>query len=73
MTTHTWATISARIRTDGDRPRVASSARSAAFSNMLAARSTIAHSTASFEVTCAYRLAPWMSSARAMSRTPVAA
>jgi hypothetical protein len=34
-------------------------------------RSTIDHSTSCFEATWAYRLAPWISTARAMSRTLV--
>ena len=48
-------------------------AASAAASKREATRSTIAHSTSSFEATCAYRLGPRISSTRAMSRTLVAA
>jgi len=46
-------------------------AAAAAFSNRVAVLSTIDHNTSCFEATWAYRLAPWMSSARAMSRTLV--
>ena len=45
----------------------------AAFSNSVAARSTIAQRRSSFDATWAYRLAPWMSSTFAMSRMLVAA
>jgi hypothetical protein len=42
---------------------------SAAASKRDAVRSTIDHRTSYFEATWAYRLAPWISTARAMSRT----
>ena len=47
------------------------SAASAAVSKRVAIRSTMDHRTSCLDVTWAYRLAPWMSSARAMSRTLV--
>ena len=44
---------------------------SAAASNRSAVCSMIDHRTSCFEATWAYRLAPWISTARAMSRTLV--
>ena len=74
VTTPTWARTSAieGLGRIGGRVDVAPTA-SAAASNRAAVRSTIAHRTSCLEATWAYRLAPWMSSARAMSRTLVPA
>ena len=76
VTTPTWARTSA-IELDAgpdvdrrDRPPRARVGRGL---EPVRRRSTIDHRTSCLEVTWAYRLAPWMSTARAMSRTLVPA
>ena len=74
VTTPTWARTSEMRWTPGpntSEPGSAASTTSAAASKRDAVRSTIDHRTSCLEATWAYRLAPWMSTARAMSRTLV--
>jgi hypothetical protein len=73
VTVSTWASTSAARRSMGSAAEASWRAASAPRSNDVAVEPTIDQRTSSLDATWAYRLAPWMSSALAMSRTLVAA